>query len=334
MENPSGKPQKGGCGRTLFRLLLLAVVVAAVYSFAIKDKQNEGNPSEMTDPPRSGAASFDISGTNVGNVGVYLVYTGSPFRRAGDTVEYITLYDDSRGTIRGIAQNEFTGYAEYYVSDGSYEGGVRRVKLEDESMYDKNTRRLRVKATDHGYMYVSTSCGNTRTYTDELYVWDDPDDPYYQIYTDVIRPAAASCRRSSGWETAKALDNWLCGYMDPDESNRTVLDLACIAFSTGMGRCANYAAAYIVLLRESGIPAFYMNGTLRGYDHAWVIACLDGRWVFIDPTWDDTGSGSSFQYFGMARSDLPGKQYALGSLSEEFCSLLLNGEYERALSLR
>ncbi len=70
------------------------------------------------------------------------------------------------------------------------------------------------------------------------------------------------------------------------------------------GHCEYFATATVLLLREAGIPARYATGysvqefskwenayVVRSrHAHAWVVACVDGRWQTVDttpPTWAD-----------------------------------------------
>ena len=51
----------------------------------------------------------------------------------------------------------------------------------------------------------------------------------------------------------------------------------------GAGVCDSYTKALWLLLTEAGIPARRVDGG----NHAWIAACLDDEWYYIDPTWDD-----------------------------------------------
>ena len=60
----------------------------------------------------------------------------------------------------------------------------------------------------------------------------------------------------------------------------------------GTGDCTEYSRALTAVLRADGIPAREVSGMAYAGDefgfafHAWVEAYINGRWVAIDPTWD------------------------------------------------
>ncbi|MGN1209235.1 MAG: transglutaminase domain-containing protein, partial [Duodenibacillus sp.] len=60
------------------------------------------------------------------------------------------------------------------------------------------------------------------------------------------------------------------------------------ALAKGEGVCQDYAHVLIALLRLAGVPALYVAGLARGtgVTHAWVRACIEGRWTEFDPTHD------------------------------------------------
>ncbi len=59
------------------------------------------------------------------------------------------------------------------------------------------------------------------------------------------------------------------------------------AMVKGQSVCAGYARAFQYLMQQLGIPCYYCTG-YAGEDHAWNIVKLDGRYVNVDVTWDDT----------------------------------------------
>lgn len=71
------------------------------------------------------------------------------------------------------------------------------------------------------------------------------------------------------------------------------------ALVDGAAVCRGYAMAYLLLLARAGIAAEYVQS--EDMAHGWVRACLDGVWLHIDVTWDDTGDGPVHSSF--ARTD-------------------------------
>lgn len=81
------------------------------------------------------------------------------------------------------------------------------------------------------------------------------------------------------------------------------------ALMEGKAVCAGYSHAYQMLLREVGIDSFYITGTSKGVQHAWLLVFLNGECYYTDVTWDDpiTNDGSQVMghyYFDMSYDDI------------------------------
>lgn len=64
----------------------------------------------------------------------------------------------------------------------------------------------------------------------------------------------------------------------------------------GKGVCAGYAFALQYLLMRAGIQSYYVVG-FAGENHAWNLAKIDGKWYYVDATWDDPlNNGSDDPY--------------------------------------
>lgn len=71
------------------------------------------------------------------------------------------------------------------------------------------------------------------------------------------------------------------------------------ALVQGSGICSSYAQSLVFLLTLAGVDA----GTVDSFEamaHTWVLAKLDGKYYYLDPTWD---VGGKLQYFGMTAED-------------------------------
>lgn len=55
-------------------------------------------------------------------------------------------------------------------------------------------------------------------------------------------------------------------------------------FNKKLGICQDLAAMTVCMLRVQGVPAKLMIGYADRNYHAWVVAIIDGREVFYDPT--------------------------------------------------
>lgn len=58
------------------------------------------------------------------------------------------------------------------------------------------------------------------------------------------------------------------------------------AMINNLAVCQSYAAVYNQAARELGLTSY----VLYSDNHAWVAVRLNGRWYYVDPTWDDTRS--------------------------------------------
>ena len=61
------------------------------------------------------------------------------------------------------------------------------------------------------------------------------------------------------------------------------------------GDCTEHSQLFVTLARAAGIPAREVSGFVYGGDdgapslggHAWVEVFIDGRWIAMDPTWEE-----------------------------------------------
>lgn len=56
----------------------------------------------------------------------------------------------------------------------------------------------------------------------------------------------------------------------------------------GKGVCAGYADAYRILAAYAGLDALKVHGDVPGGRHAWNLVYLDGKWLVVDVTWNDS----------------------------------------------
>lgn len=78
----------------------------------------------------------------------------------------------------------------------------------------------------------------------------------------------------------------------------------------GKGVCAGYAFALQYLLMRAGIQSYYVVG-FAGENHAWNLAKIDGKWYYVDATWDDPLNNGSddpyspyYSYFNITTNKL------------------------------
>jgi hypothetical protein len=69
----------------------------------------------------------------------------------------------------------------------------------------------------------------------------------------------------------------------------------------GLAVCEGYAQAYTLLMNQAGVPTVTVTGTvLSGGRHAWNKVQVDGRWLAVDTTWNDSAEPNQFLLIGDA----------------------------------
>ena len=117
------------------------------------------------------------------------------------------------------------------------------------------------------------------------------------------------------WEQEKYVHDRLASmitYSGESSYNQTLYSALCQQETV----CAGYAKAFQYLMTSLGIPCYYCEGTAQDSAdisadwsaHAWNIVGLDGRYVNVDLTWDDTSLASagliSYAQYNRTDSDL------------------------------
>lgn len=87
---------------------------------------------------------------------------------------------------------------------------------------------------------------------------------------------------------AQALSSWTAQYLaDTVDDSGSAL----VALEKKSGNCQSHAKLYTALARASGIPTRFVSGLVSRDGqaflfHSWAESWLDGRWVAVDPTFD------------------------------------------------
>ena len=83
--------------------------------------------------------------------------------------------------------------------------------------------------------------------------------------------------------------------------------------------CGGYAQAFQMLLQQAEIPCITVSGKMGGENHMWVLAQVDGQWLYFDPTSDrgrvDYGFSTS-EWERMLCSAIPWDREGARSLTE------------------
>ena len=113
--------------------------------------------------------------------------------------------------------------------------------------------------------------------------------------TDEIRGKAQEVVAGSrtGFEAVSRLSTWVYKNVKYDLSFGGDLKGSEFVFENRIGTCDEFSNLFIAMARSVGIPARYVAGVVYspggwGY-HAWAEVFLGGKWVPVDPTWDEVG---------------------------------------------
>lgn len=104
----------------------------------------------------------------------------------------------------------------------------------------------------------------------------------------VAKAKELSAGKKSAEEIAKALASWTSDWLrdTPEDGGSAVA-----SFKSRTGNCQTHARLYTALARAAGIPTRFVSGLVyldgKGFlYHSWAESLLNGRWVAIDPTYD------------------------------------------------
>ncbi|MSR93223.1 hypothetical protein FYJ34_02795 [Clostridiaceae bacterium 68-1-5] len=70
----------------------------------------------------------------------------------------------------------------------------------------------------------------------------------------------------------------------------------------GKGVCAGYADAYRILTGYAGLEVLTVRGDVPGGRHAWNLVYLDGKWLVVDVTWNDSDHNPN-KYLHISQED-------------------------------
>lgn len=141
------------------------------------------------------------------------------------------------------------------------------------------------------YSYVPCAGGYEMTFSFSYYITEKQ---YYELKNF----ADEFANQMVGWsdyEKVKYTHDYLietCDYSrEMDGPYNCIFNKRC--------NCNGYALSFCLIMQSCDIPCHYITGT----DHAWNSVKLGSFWYNIDVTWDDTGSGISYDYFLCGRSE-------------------------------
>ena len=102
---------------------------------------------------------------------------------------------------------------------------------------------------------------------------------------------------------AEAILDFVAGYIETVPESPYAYHTTSIfdVLDNRTGDCTEHSQLFVTLARAAGLPAREVSGFVYGGDdrapslggHAWVEVMIDGRWVGMDPTWQETELNAS-----------------------------------------
>lgn len=108
------------------------------------------------------------------------------------------------------------------------------------------------------------------------------------------------------YDTAVALHDLVCAagsYVRADLSDNRISRRTCASgvLLDGQANCQGYSDALQLLCLLRGIPCRKITGEVDGGPHVWNLICIDGKWMHVDATYDDSffpAGESCYLFFG------------------------------------
>ena len=97
-----------------------------------------------------------------------------------------------------------------------------------------------------------------------------------------------------------AYDYDVSGTYDDDPAAYRFRTSSYAALVLHSGICYSFAQALAFLYTQAGLDCAAVTGDGASGFHMWLMAAIDGKWYYFDPTWD---VGGGWYYFGMTAED-------------------------------
>ncbi len=199
-----------------------------------------------------------------------------------------------------LEEDERTLYLEMYDALSLLESDVKLSTL-DSSVLD---RIFSCVMSDHpelfyveGFRYTEHYLGDTLSeltfsgkYSMEK---DEAARTLAQIESAAAQWLAAAPASGDEYDTVKYLYEYLINSTQYDTNAQDNQNI-CSVFLGGSSVCQGYAKAMQYLLQKRGIQTLLVTGYTGTERHAWNVACVNGSYYQLDPTWGD----ASYSYSG------------------------------------
>ena len=212
-------------------------------------------------------------------------------------------YKTTPDKVLGVAEN-VDGNIEFHNSSGKKIASARIVGIDGEyQMMRLSDLGLPAKVEDNAELVFNTLEDT------EIDLKDDE---------DIIGDSLGSLIKDNDRDTVEAIHDWIiqeinynpveAGQDNVSNNKRNIIETAVskakakhvgrnnIVLDSGYGICADYADLMLEMCIRAGIPCTEVSGTGNSVGHAWNKVYIDGKWEYVDATWDDTGSGAIDTY--------------------------------------
>ena len=160
----------------------------------------------------------------------------------------------------------------------------------DDEHFDRNTRTVSwsyTRTPEEVREVLDTLAETTASYMSALRAGDGETARALVLYQALTDSAAYD------YDVSDVFDD------DPDAYRFRTSSYAALALHSGI--CFSFAQALAFLYTQAGLDcAAVMGDSDSAGLHMWLLAAVDGKWYYFDPTWD---VGNGWQYFGITAED-------------------------------
>lgn len=130
--------------------------------------------------------------------------------------------------------------------------------------------------------------------SDKVNMTIQPDSIYKKLYKKLDAILAKIIKSSMTQEQkVKAIHDFVVKHITYDSrlQDEQTIESVIKTIDEGRGVCGDYTLLFLHLCRRASIPCVYEAGSYITLNHAWNAVYLNGKWLFVDTTWDDGDNG-------------------------------------------
>ena len=217
----------------------------------------------------------------------------------------------------------------YFISAKRYRSKYQAIDLVEDFVIKASEDELAEGCTDGDYIrwvvqnYGFSSFSEDRAYDGYYYYTIDLAFDYYdsaeeEKQVDKVVNSFISkidTNNLSDYEIIKEIHDFICSkttYDDAAAINSNGREYCATAYGAlvkGLCVCQGYAVAFYRLCRELGYSVRFVSSPYNEGCHAWNIVALDGKYYYVDVTWDDDNVDSgdtdkAYEYFLVNETDV------------------------------